>query len=98
MPKVGQSRKKTPGSGRKKGVPNKTTANVKQALTEAFEKLGGVSALSTWAASEPGEFYKLWAKLLPQDVHAMASGTFVIEMVNFDQPSTKDERAKNTSP
>lgn len=56
------------GIGRKKGVPNKTTASVKLALTEAFKGLGGVPALLSWAKSDPSEFYKLWAKMLPQEV------------------------------
>lgn len=51
--------------GRKPGSMNKTTATVKAALTEAFERLGGVPALQRWAKSEPTEFYKLWAKMLP---------------------------------
>lgn len=60
--------KGTPGPGRKKGVPNKTTASVKQALTIAFEGIGGVSKLQAWATEHPTEFYGLWAKLLPKEV------------------------------
>lgn len=56
------------GKGRKKGVPNKTTASVKAALIEAFDKLGGVKALVAWARTEKTEFYKLYAKLLPTEV------------------------------
>lgn len=55
------------GKGRKKGVPNKATASVKAALQAAFDQRGGVPALLEWAKSDPGEFYKLWAKLLPQE-------------------------------
>ncbi|MCE9567666.1 MAG: hypothetical protein K8U57_37165 [Planctomycetes bacterium] len=54
--------------GRTKGTPNKTTAAVKNALTEAFEKLGGVRSLAEWGQANPTEFYKLWVKLLPQEV------------------------------
>ncbi len=63
------------GKGRVAGVPNKTTAAVKAALTEAFEKRGGVDALIAWSESEPTEFYKLWAKMLPQDLKADITGT-----------------------
>jgi hypothetical protein len=56
------------GKGRKKGAVNKTTASVKAALCEAFDKRGGVPALLNWAKDEPTEFYKLWAKMLPTEV------------------------------
>jgi hypothetical protein len=54
--------------GRTKGTPNKTTASVKQALSEAFEGMGGVDALLAWGSDNQTEFYKLWAKLLHVDV------------------------------
>jgi hypothetical protein len=54
--------------GRQKGSVNKTTVRVKEALESAFHGIGGVPALMAWAKEEPGEFYKLWSKLLPQDV------------------------------
>lgn len=53
--------------GRQKGTPNKTTVAVKKALEQAFDGLGGVPSLIAWAKSEPAEFYKLWAKLLPNE-------------------------------
>lgn len=56
------------GKGRPKGVPNKSTAKVKEALALAFEGVGGVVALKGWAQDNPTEFYKLWAKLLPTEV------------------------------
>lgn len=62
------SRKKT--GGRKAGTPNKVTADVKAALTRAFDGLGGVESLTRWAKQEPTEFYKLWAKLLPSELQA----------------------------
>jgi hypothetical protein len=54
--------------GRKEGVPNKTTAAVKEALTLAFEGIGGVEELKAWAKDNRTEFFKLWAKLLPAEV------------------------------
>lgn len=54
--------------GRQPGTPNKTTASVKAALEECFEKLGGVEALAEWAAANREEFYKLWAKILPKEL------------------------------
>lgn len=54
--------------GRKKGTPNKVTATIKEALTTAFEKLGGTQSLVSWGQANPTEFYKLWGKLAPHDV------------------------------
>ena len=59
--------------GRTKGTPNKVTGAVKEALTLAFEKVGGVEALVIWGQANQTELYKLWAKLLPQEVDAKLS-------------------------
>lgn len=51
--------------GRKKGSLNKATIGVKDALTQAFENLGGVASLVAWGEENKTEFYKLWSKLIP---------------------------------
>ncbi len=56
--------------GRKKGIPNKVTASVKEALTEAFGGAGGVEALTRFAKGYPAAFYALWSKLLPTEINA----------------------------
>lgn len=70
-----------PGPGRPKGSPNKATVSVKAAFEQAFDKLGGVDALLAWAADEPREFYKLYAKLLPVQVNAEMKHEGVITFV-----------------
>lgn len=60
--------------GRQKGTPNKMTKNVKEALVEAFERMGGVESLIAWGQDNPDEFYKLWIKLLPNEVKAELTG------------------------
>lgn len=60
--------------GRQKGTPNKATLAVKEALEAAFEGMGGVERLKAWATSEPTEFYKLWAKMLPSQVNNQHTG------------------------
>lgn len=66
--------------GRQKGTLNKTTASVKSALVEAFERLGGVDGLVEWGRNEPAEFYKLWVKVLPveKDANTADQKPFVI--------------------
>ena len=56
--------------GRQKGVPNRVTTSVKQAITEAFDELGGVPSLVAWGKKNPNEFYGLWGRLAPREVHA----------------------------
>lgn len=79
--------------GRKKGTPNKTTTAVKNALIEAFDRLGGVDALVAWGQQEPTEFYKLWVKILPTQVNEIQSDQPItrIEVVTVGSDS-KDKR------
>lgn len=60
--------------GRSKGTPNKNTVAVKEALEAAFQGIGGVPKLQEWAEEQPGEFYRLWVKTLPQQIRAEHSG------------------------
>lgn len=66
------------GLGRKKGVPNKTTAAVKdmilQALNEAHAD-GAVAYLKDQAAKNPNAFLTLVGKVLPLDVNANVTAT-----------------------
>lgn len=52
---------------RKHGTENASTKEVKAAVQEAFELLGGVPALAAWAAQNPYYFYvHVWGKLIPK--------------------------------
>ena len=66
----------TPGPGRKKGIPNKFTTNAKQAFQQAFDELGGADGLVAWAQADEGknlgDFYKLYARLIPVDLKVEA--------------------------
>lgn len=65
-PKQGPNRGNA-GKGRPKGSPNKITAGIKAAFTEAFDKLGGVASLVKWGKENPTEFYKAYVRLAPQE-------------------------------
>jgi hypothetical protein len=67
--------------GRRPGTPNKTTTAVKAALVEAFDGLGGTAALIEWGKLNPGEFYKLWAKLLPTEIKNADGEAFRVAVV-----------------
>lgn len=55
----------TPGPGRPKGVPNKTTTAVKEMVLEALDKAGGVEYLLKQAEDNPTAFLTLLGKTLP---------------------------------
>lgn len=72
MPAAKGVRPPNAGKGRKAGVPNKLTKTVKEAFEAAFasaQKLPGVK-LEDWMKDNPTEFYKIAAKLIPQDIKA----------------------------
>ena len=51
--------------GRQKGTPNQLTASVRDAIHNAFERLGGVSYLEHVGKTDPRTFCALLSKLLP---------------------------------
>lgn len=90
---VDKSREKIKGSGRVAGTPNKTTKSTKEALQEAFERLGGVDSLVIWGKDNQTEFYKLWSKIIPLDVNANVSGGITVNITRFtDDDSNTPEQ------
>ena len=71
FPKVGQAAGNR-GKGRVKGVPNKTTALLKDAILQAAEAAGGngglVGYLKMQATENPGPFMSLLGKVLPMQI------------------------------
>ena len=61
---------KPENSGRTKGVKNKRTMAVAEALQAAFDGIGGVEALIKYAKTDTEGFYRLWVKMLPQQIKA----------------------------
>ena len=83
-----QSRKKPgppkPGPGRPKGVPNKTTALLKDAILQAAQDAGGREGLTGYlkqqAQDNPGPFMGLLGKVLPMQIQH--DGAIKIERVD----------------
>lgn len=59
-----------PGAGRKPGAQNRVTRTIKNTIESVFIKLqrDPTVNLRAWAKSNPTEFYKLAARLIPQEV------------------------------
>lgn len=73
--------------GRQKGTPNKTTAALKEAILEAFGKVGGENYLVRVASEDPRTFCTLLGKVLPMQVTGDGDGPLKIEVVRFaDNP------------
>lgn len=67
------------GAGRKEGSVNKLTKTVKERVLEVFNELQEDSEanLLSWAKTEPTEFYKIAAKLIPSDINAKIEGKII---------------------
>lgn len=74
--KVVESARKPPnaGKGRKKGVPNKTTAALKDMILSALDNKGGVEYLERQADENPTAFLSLVGKVLPMTVTGEGGG------------------------
>jgi hypothetical protein len=59
IPKIG---------GRKAGTPNKLTATFREAVLFTYDGIGGHEAFKRWATDNPGEFYKIAARLIPTEM------------------------------
>ena len=64
-PKVGPNRGNA-GKGRPKGSLNKTTQLAKDAIAEAFNRLGGADRLVEWAQEDPDNEKVFYTSLLPK--------------------------------
>jgi hypothetical protein len=51
--------------GSRKGIPNRTTQNIKEAIEGAFDRLGGVDYLVKVGQKDPRTFCALLSRLLP---------------------------------
>ena len=88
--------KGTPGPGRKKGVPNKTTTALREAILTAAEQVGAdgngkggtVGYLKLLAMTDPKAFSSLLGKVLPLQVTGEGGGPIQvgrIELVALDK-------------
>lgn len=66
------------GPGRPKGSPNKITADIRSAIVQAFDKVGGVNYLVVQARENPQAFLTLLGKVLPKEVTGEDGGPITV--------------------
>ena len=99
MPRGHKGEPRTPGSGRLKGVPNKLTKSVKEVIASVFNELQEMNEkgaprfpgayMLNWAKNEPGEFYRLAARLIPTELQGTAP--VIIEIIKFADLPDRDD-------
>ena len=52
----------------RKGIPNKMGASAKENVVAVFTRLGGTAQMANWAKDNLTDFYRLYAKLIPQEL------------------------------
>lgn len=62
------------GPGRPPGSPNKITADIRSAILNAFQKVGGEEYLVVQARQNPVAFMTLLGKVLPMQVAGEGGG------------------------
>lgn len=78
---------KRPGAGRKKGVQNKITRELKDMILSALDEAGGVEYLKARALDTPGPFLALVGKVLPMQVTGANGNALTVEIVSFANTS-----------
>lgn len=75
--------------GRKKGTPNKVTADLREMVFGALERVGGIDYLARQAEENPSAFIPLLGKAMPKEL-TTGSGGFHITVSTGVPPCDAD--------
>lgn len=70
-----KGRKKT--GGRPPGAVNRFTRQMRNAVLAVYDQLGGDDAFYQWARKQPGDFYRIAARLIPAEAREANSDNTV---------------------
>lgn len=91
----------TPGPGRPKGVPNKNTTLLKDAILQAAANAGGkdglVGYLTAQAAQNPQSFIPLLGKVLPMQITGADGGPVQVTRIELVPLVNDDDGADRPS-
>jgi hypothetical protein len=62
-----------------------------QTFQLAFEMIGGIPRLATWADTNPGDFYKLFGRLLPNSSSVELDGDTIVTIQHALPPPTRND-------
>jgi len=66
--------------GRQRGTPNKLTASFREAIRLVYDEIGGHAVFAAWARENPGDFYKIAARLIPAEgVQGIGGVTVIVD-------------------
>lgn len=87
------TRRKPPnaGKGRRKGVPNRLTREIRLAIENAFVELGGEKYLVRLGKKNPAVFVPLLGKLLPMQITGAGGGALTVNIVKFAEEASGKE-------
>ena len=77
--------------GRDKGVTNKLTVTVKEAIAQAFDEVGGVDYLKQVATDDPKTFCTLLGKLLPLQI-ANSDDEQLVVTISYERLNDADNK------
>ena len=94
MAAVKGTRPPNAGKGRPKGVPNKTTGQLKEMILQALAGAGGVAYLQTQASKNPNAFLSLVGRVLPLQVSSDPDAPLIPHTIAFVVQQSKDSENK----
>jgi hypothetical protein len=56
---------------RKAGSKNKLSATARENVIAVFTRIGGTAHMASWALENPSDFYRMYSRMIPQEVKAM---------------------------
>ena len=78
---------RTKTGGRRKGVVNRLTGTMREAVQVVYDGMGGHEAFTAWAKKHPTEFYKIASRLIPVEIQKTTDTTINVIIQRDPQPA-----------